>query len=147
MRSHPLYSPLCQINTVETLKWSGKKARQSLKLGLSIACGYISNMSEGFFFSSIYRPIAGMDIGLAFVLLLMGPSISMETVPNQDIRQSFKNAAIFAVMGELGLGLTALAAEIPILIRVIIGLLFGMFGAGEACLKHLTLRLVLYSNG
>lgn len=152
-----------QINTVETLKWSSKKARQYLKLGLGVglvsgvvlgvglgvAYGYILNMSEGFLFGLVYGPIAGMSIGLVFVLLqgLMGPSVSMKTIPNQGIRQSFKNAVIFAVMGELGLGLTAAAAEIPVLIGIIIGLLFGMFGAGEACIKHITLRLVLYSTG
>jgi serine/threonine protein kinase len=152
-----------QINTVETLKWSWIKAKQYLRLGLGvglvsgvvlgiglgIAYGYILNMSEGLLFGLLYGPIAGMSIGLVFVLLqgLMGPSVSMKTIPNQGIRQSFKNAAIFAFVGELGLGLTAAAAEIPIVIGVIIGLLFGMFGAGEACIKHITLRLVLYANG
>jgi hypothetical protein len=152
-----------QINTVETLRWSWTKAKQSLRLGLGvglvsgavlgvglgIAYGYILNMSEGFLFGLLYGPIAGMSIGLVFVLLqgLMGPSVSMKTIPNQGIRQSFKNAVIFAVVGELGLGLTAAAAEVPIVIGVIIGLLFGMFGAGEACIKHITLRLVLYFNG
>jgi len=152
-----------QITPVETLKWSWSKAKSSLGLGLGVGVvsgavlgvglatvyGPILVLNEGMFYGLSYGVLSGMCIGLVFVLLrgLMGPSIGMRTVPNQGIRQSAKNAALFGLMGEFGLGLMASIAEIPVLVGVIIGLLFGLFGAGEACVKHFTLRVVLFCHG
>ena len=45
------------------------------------------------------------------------------------------------------MGLVAFILGLPVLVGAITGLLFGVFGAGEACIKHLALRLVLFCNG
>ncbi len=78
---------------------------------------------------------------------MIGTTIETRTVPNQGIRQSAKNAMILALIGTVGLGLAAGLLGFPVLTGVMLGLLFGLFKAGEACFKHLILRLVLYFSG
>jgi hypothetical protein len=50
------------------------------------------------------------------------------------------------MISALGLGVGSWMIGIPILCGVILGLLFGLFGAGEACIKHFMLRVVLYCD-
>lgn len=152
-----------QINPVETLKWSGEKARKSLRMGFDIGLifgglfglstglisvrilGLIGGVRDGLLFGLT----AGIGVGLIFILLrgLNGPVIEMRTIPNQGIRQSAINGAIFAGMGSLTVGLMAYQLNLPILFGIVIGLLFGLFGAGEACFQHFILRLLLYAHG
>lgn len=152
-----------RINPVETFKWSWKKARDNLNLGLrvgliaglvlglsnGIVSGMISNLSSGLIDALVVGVIDGLGAALIFILMrgLMGPVIATSTVPNQGIWQSVKNALFFTLLGVVGLVLVTSLMGIPIFWGVIIGVLFGLFGAGEACVKHFVLRSLLYYNG
>ena len=151
-----------QINPVEILKWSIKKTRKNLRAGLTV--GLISGIigagigglyyrfvlkvggwSEGLFFGLR----VGIGVAVIYALLrgLTAPTIESGSIPNQGIWQSAKNALIFFLLGATGLGLVAFILGLPILSGAITGLLFGVFGAGQACIKHFALRVVLYCNG
>ncbi len=152
-----------KINPVETIKWSGKKTIKNLIPGLIV--GVISGAILGPFGGLYYRFVlklgdgwtealsfglrTGLGVALIFALLrgLNEPSIETSTIPNQGILQSAKNAIIFFLLGATGMGLVAFILGLPVLVGAITGLLFGVFGAGEACIKHLALRLVLFCNG
>jgi hypothetical protein len=103
--------------------------------------GLINAVGLGLIFEGVGGLIGGLIGGLT------GTIIETKTVPNQGIRQSARNAMVLALMGAVGLGVAAGFLSFPILTGVMLGLLFGLFRAGEACLKHLTLRLVLYFSG
>ena len=151
-----------QINPVETLKWSWVKARNNLIVGLLVGLivGLFFGLSSALFYGlliglrdaliegAIAALRAGLSIAVTFVLLrgLTGSGIETSTVPNQGILQSSKYAIALAMMSALGLGVGSWMIGIPILCGVILGLLFGLFGAGEACIKHFTLRVVLYCD-
>ncbi|HEY9743715.1 MAG TPA: protein kinase [Coleofasciculaceae cyanobacterium] len=152
-----------QISPVETLKWSWLKARNNLKLGLLVGLivGLLISLSSVLFYGLLVGLEAGLiegllvglrsgvSVGLSLILLrgLTGSGIETSTVPNQGIRQSIKYAIALALISALALGVGSWIIGIPILGGVIIGLLFGLFGAGEACVKHFTLRVVLYCHG
>ncbi len=93
--------------------------------------------------------VSGIGGGLIFVLLrgLTGPNIETTTTLNQGIWESAKNAAMFALLGALPLAAIAISVDFPVLSGITLGLMFGLFGAGEACLQHLTLRIFLYYKG
>lgn len=151
-----------QINPVTNLKWSWKQAKDSLPQGIIV--GLIFGLILGVLGAVFSRQIlvlgdrliegltsgwrVGVGVALTFVLLrgLTDPKIETRTIPNQGIWQSAKNAMIFFLLGAIGLGVVAFILHLPILVGAIAGLLFGIFGAGEACIKHIALRLVLYSN-
>jgi DNA polymerase III delta prime subunit len=103
--------------------------------------GLINAVAFGLIFEGIGGLIGGLIGGMT------GTTIETRTVPNQGIRQSAKNAMILALIGAVGLGLAAGLLGFPVLTGVMLGLLFGLFRAGEACFKHLILRLVLYFSG
>ncbi len=159
-----------QINPVETLTWSGKRARQHLIPG--IFCGTVLGVMLKLTAATLYgfwswqtlitylmnlpihgwfRGIAfGFSLGIIYVLIrgLTSPSIQTLAIPNQGIWQSGKNALIFGCIGFLILGLAAALLKWRIFAWGIFGFAFGVAsGGGEACLKHLTLRLILYTNG
>ncbi|MBE9125194.1 MULTISPECIES: AAA-like domain-containing protein [unclassified Coleofasciculus] len=152
-----------QINPVGMLKWSWKKARDNLLLGLIV--GLVFGLVVGFSSLLIYGLVIGISSGLidaiiaalrafisgglTFILLrgLTGSSIETSTVPNQGIWQSAKYTLILATTGAVGLAAGSWIIGIPILCGVISGILLGLFGAGEACIKHFTLRLILWHNG
>ena len=103
--------------------------------------GLINAVGLGLIFEVIGGLMGGLIGGLT------GTTIETQTLPNQGIRKSAVNAMILAFMGTVGLGVSAELLDFPVLAGVMLGLLFGLFRAGEACLKHLTLRLVLYFSG
>ncbi|WP_456341414.1 NACHT domain-containing protein [Tolypothrix campylonemoides] len=158
-----------RIHPVETLKWSWRNASNSLIVGmiwgllfgvllkLTAATLYISLDLQSFVNYIINLPIAGWIRGIVFgfclgfiyVLIrgLTGPGIQTLSVPNQGIRQSAKNAIVFGLIGFLLLGLAAAILRWRILVWGIFGLLFGVAaGGGEACVKHLILRIILSFN-
>jgi serine/threonine protein kinase/adenylate kinase family enzyme len=151
-----------QINPVEQLKWSWVKARNSLIVGLLVGLivgllfglssvvfyGLIAGLQEGLTEGAIAAFRAGLSIALTSVLLrgLTGSGIETSTVPNQGILQSTKYAIALGMLGALGLGLGSWIIGLPILCGVILGLVFGLFGAGEASVKHFTLRMILYCD-
>lgn len=160
-----------EIKTVETLRWSWKKAIRSLLpavgVGLAVGLGFkviyelilhplgwgiFANGGHYFPMPSIARGVIfGMVTGLlfSFVDSWRGPGIRRKaTLPNQGIWQSAKHGLFFAFFGGVGLGLAAAALNhIPVLWGTF-GLLFGWsLGGGEACIKHGILRLLLWKSG
>lgn len=157
-----------QIQPVETLKWSWKKA--ALHLTLGIVCGTVilaiaklinqivlHFVNRGEFmlvfpgFESLGRGIVfGMSLGIIYGLVrgFQGDVIQRKTFPNQGIFQSAINALIFAAIGFVVLGISASLLNWYLKGWVILGLCFGfVVGGGEACIKHFILRVILYLNG
>jgi serine/threonine protein kinase len=160
-----------EIRTVETLRWSWKKASRivlpAIGLGLLVGLGFkviyelilhplgwgiFANQGHYFPKRSIVRGVIfGMMTGLlfAFVRSWRGPGIRRKaTLPNQGIWQSAKHGLFFAFFGGVGLGLAAAGLNhIPMLWGTF-GWLFGWsLGGGEACIKHGLLRLLLWRSG
>ncbi|NEQ39301.1 MAG: NACHT domain-containing protein [Okeania sp. SIO3I5] len=152
-----------EINLVETFKWSWKKAQENYKTGLLVALlvgpvigianalvtASVASWSVGINHGLLSAIPFGIGSGLIFVLLrgLTGSNIETTTTPNQGIWVSGKNAAIFGLLGATALTAIALAVDFPVLFGISLGLMFGLFGAGEACLQHLMLRIFLYYKG
>ncbi len=152
-----------QITPVETIKWSWKKTRSNLLHGLIVGiilgailgpvCGlfysFVLKVGDGWAEALSFGLRIGLGVTLIFALLhgLNSPTIENNTIPNQGIWQSAKNAIVFFLLGATGMGLVAFILGLPILVGPITGLLFAVFVAGEACIKHFALRLVLLCNG
>lgn len=155
-----------QINPSPTLKWSRQRAKESLFLGIAIApifgialklafslsFGKINEVNFNYMFplEIIQGFIFGLTFGLILVLIrgLTSPGIDTVSIPNQGIRQSAKNAIVFALLGVLVPGFISWIFNFRVIFWVTFGLSFGLVaGGGEACIKHLILRLILYWNG
>ncbi|HAA32214.1 MAG TPA: NACHT domain-containing protein [Cyanobacteria bacterium UBA8553] len=152
-----------QINPIETLKWSWVKVRNSLILGIIVGLivglffglssvlfyGLLVGWREGLIEGAIAAFRAGLSIALTFILLrgLAGSVIETSAVPNQGILRSTQYAIGLSLIAALGLAIGSWIVGIPILCGVILGLLLGLWGAGEASIKHATLRLILYCHG
>ncbi len=160
-----------EIKTVETLKWSWAKARRNILPGAVVGaiagCAFkvpyeivlnpyhfaILDFSQGLFpWRSIYRgTVFGISTGLlfGFIRSWTGPGIRRKaTFPNQGIRQSAKHGLFFGFFGFLSLSIAALILDHRVSTWGLFGLLFGWsLGGGEACLKHLILRVMLWRNG
>ena len=94
--------------------------------------------------------VFGLSMGLVFGLIrsLTGPGIDTITVPNQGIWRSARNAAVLASIGIIVMAIAAQLLRWSVPFWGSFGLLFGLAaGGGEACLKHFTLRTVLYFGG
>lgn len=76
-----------------------------------------------------------------------GTEVSTTTTPNQGIWQSARHALVQATIGALCLGATSALLGTPILAGVLLGLLFGLLGAGLTWIQHGILRLLLWSSG
>ena len=166
----PIFGP-AQIRTVETLKWSWPKARQNILPGAIVGAiaGFvfkvpyeiildpnhfkILDFSQNLFpWDSIYRGMVfGLSTGLlfGFIRSWSGPGIRRKvTLPNQGIWQSAKHGVFFAFFGFLALGIAALLLDHSVRTWGLFGMLFGWcLGGGEACMKHLLLRVMLWANG
>lgn len=152
-----------QINPVETLKWLWKNTRNNLIQGIIVGivsgailgpvCGsfytWFLKVGDGWAEALSFGLRIGLGVAVIFALLrgLNSPTIELSTIPNQGIWQSAKNAIVFFLLGATGMGLVAFILGLPILVGAITGLLFAVFVAGEACIKHFALRLVLLCNG
>ncbi|MBW4545934.1 MAG: NACHT domain-containing protein [Symplocastrum torsivum CPER-KK1] len=166
-----------KIKTVETLKWSWRKARNGLLcwmiLGftLGLIAGLTIELIDKFFFRTELEQIAkpglveivrlfdgvlGLIAGLTYGLTngLGGSEIETKTIPNQAIWMSAMSAKIFGLVGGLIGGIvgglsSGLVGDLTVGIidGLIIGLVVGLIGGGGlACIKHFTLRLILYFN-
>ena len=158
-----------RIEPVETLKWSWKKARKSLTLGIGI--GTSSLFFLKIIYEIIFHPlhwqiliswanfpsyallrgaVFGLSMGTLFGLTrgMTGPAIAKVTRPNQGIWQSGKNALIFAGIGFTVLSLAAIPLQWRPFFWGTFGACFGMaIGGGAACAKHLILRSILAGSG
>jgi DNA polymerase III delta prime subunit len=143
------------IQTIETLRWSWRKALKGLLIGLFIGLliGLIFGLlfdepSEGLIFGLIFGLYGGL-IGAIFGGLSPG-IIETKTAPNQGIRLSARNA----IFGGLSVGLIfGLGAGLIVGLGVGLfgGLSVGLFGAlwygGFDLIQHYTLRLILLIQG
>jgi hypothetical protein len=159
-----------KIHPAENLKWSWKNAKKYLPMGLILGPifgimlklaaeligtpphwqGLVMYIKQIPLHEWLRGIVFGLCLGIIFVLTrgLTSPSIQTLTFPNQGIWQSAKNAIVFGLIGFGFLSLAAIALlKSQILIWGIFGLLFGVAaGGGEACIKHLILRSILYCN-
>ncbi len=101
-------------------------------------------LTNGLTLALIFQLIGGVIRGL--IGGFSGTQVTTTTFPNQGIWESVKNMGIQSLIGAIGLGLTSSLLGTPVIAGAFLGLLFGLFGPGLACLKHLLLRLVLYGN-
>ena len=163
------------IKPVETfqLSWAtftqSLNSRSTLQIGLvGAAIGAVGGGLCAWLTHSLILEgmLLGLGWGLGFGLVLgvssglAGVEIEAKTVPNQGIRRSTLNAAwigssfglIIALLGVLGFTLMGLNETCKWIAAPLILIGFGGLGtvvnlAGRACLRHLTLRLVLWSQG
>jgi DNA polymerase III delta prime subunit len=108
----------------------------------------------------------GLSWGLIFGLMLglssglTGSEVETKTVPNQGIWRSLINAGLtglgfgmaIGLCAELGFVLMGISDTCKLLAVLLVALGFGGLGslvseAGKACLRHVTLRLVLFCQG
>ena len=138
-----------RIEPVQGLQWSWRSAKGWLPLALLFgASGLLT---------------AGPSWGT--VLLLSGTIISgllatepeTTSFPNQGIWESAKNATFFGSLGAIfsSIGGAGLEGVIPLPYLVslsllsggVVGLVLALVKGGKACIQHLVLRLLLWSNG
>lgn len=138
-----------EIEPVNTLKWSWRKAAKYSGFGLIIGLVLKLGTQE--------RLIPSLIFGLMLSLILgfekVNNVVDKRTIPNQSIWNSAANAAkLFAMIGlPTGLLLGVIISPIYGLVN---GLLFGLAaallggrGAGIVCIKHLILRCILWRSG
>ncbi|MBC6431191.1 NACHT domain-containing protein [Nostoc sp. HG1] len=108
------------------------------------------DLKTGLQLGLLYGLIDGLILGLLGGL--RGPEIAIRTIPNQGIWNSAKNALIMGLIGGLIGGLFGRLIGEQIFGKIkwmqlclVFGLVAGLvFGGGQACLQHFTLRLFLY---
>jgi hypothetical protein len=152
------------IRPIDHLQWSSTKAKNSVKSALVMGgiITVIISLSSGLIYwlfaqARINFILQGLTIGinwgvgiaLIFILLqgLQGLQIEKKSLPNQAIWRSFHYAIILGALVSLFLGVMAYGLHLSILLAVMIGTVFGLLAAGEACFKHLIIRLLLYYSG
>ena len=156
-----------RIVPAETLRWSWQKARRSLLVGLTagplmgwaLKVGFVHIFGDGlcvqqsvcFRHTSLLGLAFGAVMGITYGVIrgLSGDRIATITKPNQGIRQSAKNAILFAVVASLPPFFTAsFLSHTSATFWAAAGLSFGLaLGGGEACIKHGILRLILFFQG
>ncbi|EAW35262.1 NACHT domain-containing protein [Lyngbya sp. PCC 8106] len=145
-----------EIKTVESLKWSGKEFQNSLKKGLILGgLGWVT-------FGVIFQPIGGLCYGLSSGLLycinqgVKGAEVENKKVSNQGIKTSVFNALIIGSIGMvMGGAVGFLASQFFYYVEDSFWICLGGFclvlgliiGGWNACIKHLTLRSMLYKKG
>ncbi|MBN4003834.1 NACHT domain-containing protein [Nostoc sp. LPT] len=164
-----------EIKTIETFEVSWTTftkslvSKHTLIKGLigavigAVGLGLCSWLTNYFIWKLI---LLGLSWGLVFGLVLgvssglTGLEIETRTVPNQGIWRSALNASwvglsfglIIALLAELAFALMGLNNTCRLIALPIILVGFGGLGvlvneAGKACIRHFTLRLVLFSQG
>jgi len=144
-----------EVEPVDSLVWSWRKLRNNLGFGLLLGLalffgGTLQNSrSENQLILSL---LFGMLLTLIFGFEKKN-EIDRRTLPNQGICNSISNTRkLFLVVG-LVTGILLGVADTPVS-GVVNGLIFGMLaaliggqGSGMVCIKHFTLRLLLWFNG
>ncbi|MEM8502633.1 MAG: protein kinase [Cyanobacteria bacterium P01_D01_bin.1] len=159
---------LYRIVPAEKLQWSWLKARRALRLGLTfgpliglalkLVFAHISNpnLCRGelsCFLSLSYIGLSfGTVLGITYGIIggLRGNRIAIVTRPNQGIRQSARNAVMLSIVATVAPFLISFLfrGETSSAFWAAAGLSFGLaLGGGEACVKHVVLRFVLFCQG
>ncbi|MEM6452327.1 MAG: protein kinase [Cyanobacteria bacterium P01_D01_bin.105] len=156
-----------RIVPAESFRWSWKKARRAFLLGLTIgpAVGWLLKVGFVYIFGEAYcvfdqaclfdKSAVGLGFGLTLGITygiirgLSGERIAVRTKPNQGMRQSAKNAILFAVVSAIAPPFVALFLKYTSpYFWTAAGLSFGLaMGGGEAVVKHGILRFVLFCQG
>lgn len=138
-----------EIEPVNTLKWSWRKAVKYSGFGLIIGLVLKFGAQEPLIPSLIFGLMLSLILGFEKV----NDVVDRRIMPNQSIWNSVANAAkLFAMIGlPTGLLLGVIISPIYGLVN---GLLFGLAaallggrGAGIVCIKHLMLRCILWRSG
>ncbi|MCA1995403.1 MAG: NACHT domain-containing protein, partial [Coleofasciculus sp. S288] len=146
-----IYAPLHFTGTIEpidTLRWSWKKAGKYSGFGLIIGIVLTLGTSVPLIPSLIFGLMLSLIFGFE-----KAKEVDRKTVPNQSIWQSVANSIkLFLAIGLLT-GLILGVIENPVF-GLVNGFLFGVGaallggrGAGIVCIKHFTLRCILWRNG
>jgi eukaryotic-like serine/threonine-protein kinase len=147
------YNPEIDIQTVEALNWSWRKALIGGLIGIVVGCTFgvlvLSSSSMRFsfgdllswmgFFSELFGPLGAVLSGLRRGI------VETKSIPNQGIRLSIRNA----MLGGLALGLTGWIMNV---FGLTIGpSIFGLIGVlwygGLDVIQHYILRLLLVIQG
>ncbi|MBP0020709.1 MAG: protein kinase [Cyanobacteria bacterium SBLK] len=159
-----------QVQPIEALKWSWKRGRKNLFIGTVL--GALLGTTIRILYEALTNPlhwqifnfnwlqnnedillrglVFGMSIGIMFGIVrgFKSPGIETVTIPNQGIWQSAKSALLFGSIGFVVFGIAANLVTWSIIFWGCFGLVFGLAaGGGEACIKHLILRTILYFDG
>lgn len=152
-----------RITPAETLRWSWRKARNNLLLGLTLGplLGWGLKVGFGLIFGnrscllsgpclashSLIGLAYGATLGLTFGLIrgLSGKQIGNTSRPNAGIWQSARNSTLFALVAMVTLYVPGfLLGNTKASFWAATGLAFGFAaGGGEALIKHALLRLIL----
>jgi MFS family permease/energy-coupling factor transporter ATP-binding protein EcfA2 len=139
-----------EIESVSILKWSWRKARNYSVFGIIIGLVLHFGTHEPLIPSLIFGLMLSLILGFERVNEV---EVDRRTVPNQSIWKSAANAAkLFLTIGlPTGLILAVIVSPIYGLVN---GLLYGLAsgllggrGAGITCIKHFTLRCILWRSG
>jgi eukaryotic-like serine/threonine-protein kinase len=106
---------------------------------------WVFMLINGLIFALFFELVGGLIGGL--IGGLSGKAIATQTIPNQGIWQSARSAVVFAVLGIACMAIVFSVTGAPLAPAVALGTLFGVLGAGIACLQHLLLRGVLLLRG
>ena len=156
-----------RVQPMEALKWSWKRGRKNIFIGTLL--GAVLGTTIRIFYEALTNPlhwkifnltwlhnnqdiplrglVFGISIGIMFGIIngFKSPGIETVTIPNQGIWQSAKTALLF---GSIGFVIFSFAAHLVRWDRIFwgcFGIVFGFAaGGGEACIKHLILRTILY---
>ena len=150
------------IRPIETLRWSKKEAKESLRDVplFGILGGFIGGCICGMFdvplFGILGGFIGGCTLGILLLLTdgviggLKDPGMDNRVKPNQGMKQSARNALIFGFGFGLGFGLLfGLLSGLNGALGggLFFGLGFGLGCGGIACLRHFSLRIMLSRMG
>jgi hypothetical protein len=158
------------IRCAETVRWSWSGLRNSLPITVSRVLVGLTITSLGLWLvgglspSTVFGLFCGLFCGLFYVLAfgLSFGEIKARTLPNEGIRRSARQAVFvvlvltvfaglffalfFGLVGGLEFALTG-GLVIGLCFASSIGVGIGLAAGGDACLKHLVLRLRLIRNG
>ena len=118
--------------------------------------GVLFALFAGLFGGLLYGLFAGLFAGL--IRGLTFSQIETRTLPNEGIYRSARNALTVGLICGLICGLVVVLVVVPfvelgdslaggLVVGLVFGLVGGLVGGGEACLKHVVLRLWLIHNG
>ncbi len=126
---------------------------------LGLILGLRGGLRGGLILGLILGLRGGLIIGLigSLVAGMKGSAIATKTIPNQGIYKTAMNAGIIGCISWLISGLMGLMGGLifklgygvilGLLVGVILGLIALILKGGKACIRHFTLRLILYRNG
>ncbi|MEM7578421.1 MAG: NACHT domain-containing protein [Cyanobacteria bacterium P01_A01_bin.80] len=157
-----------KVQTIESLKFNQKKSFYRLFDGLIIGLIYVlisAPLYELLIHSQINWSMNGVLIiifgSYGLIFGIDGVEIEKKKIPNQGIRQSIINTLFLSFWGCIFVTLLILIFKViqlgytlinEILVTslatgLLFGILIGVVRSGTAVIKHLVLRVILWSNG